>query len=79
MGLLAMNSINTDKIELRDLSDRDLLVLAVQKINSMCVLCEKHNGRLRELETWRWYFSGAIAVVAFVIGVFGVWVLGRLP
>ena len=60
------------QLPLSDLTDRELLVLAVSKLNQMT----NHEPRLQALEGWVKYAKGAWAVLAivvfFVAGLFGI-------
>lgn len=38
----------------------------------------KTNGRVTRLEMWKAYLTGAVAVIGFLSGGFGIWVLGHL-
>lgn len=38
----------------------------------------KTNGRVTSLELWRAYLTGAVAVLGFLVGGFGLWILEHL-
>lgn len=72
-------------IQLEHLSDRELLVLAVQAINQlklelaeMATDLKVQNGRIRSLESWRNVLTGGMAVLMFLLSTFGVFVLSRI-
>jgi len=66
----------SDEIDLGKLSDRDLLILCVQGINTHAKRLDSHAGKIRNLELAGKWLGGAGAVVmalwakaAFKIGI----------
>lgn len=35
------------------------------------------NGKVAELSKWRWYSAGAVTMLAFLVSIFGVFVISR--
>ena len=38
----------------------------------------KTNGRVTSLELWKAYLTGAVAVLVFIVGGFGIWIVEHL-
>lgn len=53
----------SDEIDLGKLSDRDLLILAVQTMNSHSKRLDSHAGKIRSLELWRNWLAGAGSII----------------
>jgi len=56
-----------EQLRLEAKSDRELLVMAVERLNSLCLAVGVQNGRLRKLEDWRNYLAGGMTVIVFLI------------
>jgi len=56
-----------NKIELGALSDRELLLLAVQQLNELCGMVQVQNGRIGKLEAWRDKAAGVLLIL--MIGI----------
>lgn len=65
-------------IELEQLSDRDLLVLAVHSVNDIKSTLVNQDKRIRDLENWRWLISGGVGVLVFLVSIFGAVTLSKL-
>lgn len=55
------------EIDLGQCSERELLLLAVQRINDLANHVEVQNGRIRKLEAWRDSALGAVAVTSIIV------------
>ncbi len=55
------------EIDLGHLDDRELLILAVQRINDLASHVEAQNGRIRKLEAWRDQAVGGLIVASMVV------------
>jgi len=56
-----------NRIDLGTLSDRELLLLAVQQLNDLCSMVQVQNERIGKLEAWRDKAAGVLLVL--MIGV----------
>lgn len=54
-------------IDLGDCSERELLLLAVQRINDLASHVEAQNGRIRKMEAWRDQAVGALIVASMLV------------
>jgi hypothetical protein len=59
----------SDEIELGKLKNRELLILAVQGINSHSKRLDAHAEKIRALEHWRNYIGGGMAVITAWLGL----------
>lgn len=41
------------------------------KLDMICDELPRHDERIRNLEAWRWYLAGAVAVIAAGLGLVG--------
>ena len=55
------------EIDLGQLDSRELLIIAVQRINDLANHVETQNGRIRKLEAWRDQAVGALIVASMVV------------
>ncbi len=58
-----------DEIDLGKLTDRELLILVVQGVNTHSKRLDSHAADIKSLREWRNYLSGAWAVVAGGLGL----------
>lgn len=65
------------EIKLEKLSDRELLILAVQGLNESGTTLNQHGTRIRKLEDWRNVLAGGLCVVTFLVPI-TMWVAGRI-
>lgn len=59
----------SDEIDLGKLSDRELLILVVQGLNTHSKRLDSHASDIKSLRDWRNYLSGAWAVLAAGLGL----------
>jgi hypothetical protein len=57
----------SDEIDLGKLSDRELLVLCVQGLNSHAKRLDSHASKIRSLELFRNWAAGAATVIAGIV------------
>ena len=55
------------EIDLGQCSERELLLLAVQRLNDLASHVEAQNGRIRKLEAWRDQAIGVLIVVSILV------------
>ena len=60
--------------DLRNRSDHDLLILAVERISDLAINLDKltiglgsHEKRIGSLENWRAFITGAISIIGLVV------------
>lgn len=58
----------SEEIDLKNLSDRELLILCVQGLNSHSKRLDSHAGKIRSLELFRNWATGAGTVVVGLLG-----------
>ncbi len=66
------------RIELEAKTDRELLILVATQGNELCSQVRAQNGRIRSLEDWRSYITGALALLGLAVVVIGGWLLGKV-
>lgn len=75
--LVLIEKMNTTMNKLTELSSSIKEMLAVQehRLNNHDIhyentqkMLEKHNNKIEQLDRWRWYQSGAIALFVFLAG-----------
>lgn len=54
-------------IDLSSKTDREILILLVDHVNSVSELVCKQNGRVRDLEIWRALITGGLGIVVLVV------------
>ena len=59
----------SDEIDLGKLSDRELLILVVQGVNTHGKRLDSHADSIKTLKEWRAYISGGLAVIAGALGI----------
>ena len=67
------------EIDLGQCSERELLLLAVQRINDLANHVEAQNGRIHKLEAWRDSALGAVAVISIVVSALVALAIKLLP
>lgn len=65
-------------IDLGQLSDRELLVLAVTHVNELASHVATQNGRVSKLEAWRNQAVGVLLVVSILASAAVSWAIGKL-
>ncbi len=73
-----MQGFEMEPIELQKLTDRELLIVAIRKLNAVSTACIAHNRRIESLEHWRAYLTGAFALLSLIMLLLGNYVLGKL-
>lgn len=63
---------DTNEIKLHDLSDRELLILAVESVNRLTRQVQQQNGRVTQLELWRANAKGALMVLTILVPIVSV-------
>lgn len=66
------------RIDLEAKSDRELLILAVERLNLVCAQVQQQNGRIRSLEDWRNWMTGGMALLVTLFLMVGGWLLGKV-
>lgn len=67
-----------DFADLMGMEQKELQVLTIQMVLELCSQVKSQNGRVRKLEDWRSYLTGAIAVLSFVVVLVGKELLGKV-
>ena len=67
-----------DFADLMGMEQKELQVLTIQMVLELCGQVKSQNGRVRRLEDWRSYLTGAIAVLSFVVVLVGKELLGKV-
>lgn len=62
-------------IDLGRLADRDLLILAVQRLNDLASHVEMQNGRIRKLEQYRDQAIGALLIISMLVSAATAWLI----
>ena len=62
-------SSNWQDIELDNLTDRELLILAVRGVNTACRQTHNQDKRIRRLEDWRNITAGGLGVIILTITI----------
>ena len=68
-----------EALKLGEMSDRELLICSCLLINQANGKLDRLNGRVRDLELWRWGLTGGLGVVIVVLGFVVPWLLGKIP
>lgn len=58
-----------DDIDLGKLSDRELLIMAVQAVNTHSKRLDSHAADIKSLREWRNYLAGGFAVITAYLGI----------
>ena len=66
------------RIDLEAKTDRELLILAVERLNVVCAQVQQQNGRIRKLEDWRNWMTGGMALLSLIVLLFGAWLLSKV-
>jgi hypothetical protein len=69
--------MSDDLPPIRELSDREILILIHSHVQSLAKTAEKHDGRINTLEKITWVASGASGVLGSALGLFLGWFLHR--
>lgn len=67
--------VHWEEIDLGRCSDRELLVLAVQRLNDLANHVEQQNGRVRALESYRDRAIGALVIVSILVSAATAWLI----
>ena len=74
-----------DLADVHNLSEKEMLVVIMTTLNSVCDACtatsdhlKTLNGRVGRLENWKAYISGGLAIVAIGVSIFAGYVLTKL-
>lgn len=74
-----------DLANVHELSEKEMLVVLMTTMNSICDSCEAmsnkisiQNGRIGKLEGWRNYIMGGLAVISAGISIFAGFVFSKL-
>lgn len=59
----------SEEIDLGKLTDRELLILAVQGVNTHSKRLDSHARDIKVLREWRNYISGGLAVIGGALGL----------
>lgn len=57
-------------------SERELLIMVIDRLNTVCLDVKTQNERIRKLEDWRTYLAGGMTVIAFLVP-FLLWVIAQ--
>jgi hypothetical protein len=66
------------RIELEAKTDRELLMLAVERLNTVCAQVQLQNGRVRSLEDWRNVMVGGLTLLCLMVTLLGGWLLSKV-